>query len=133
MYPSKEDIKMENPSVINPSEATVTSQAEPTRRQGVGSIVWGVASIVLLALQTPVTEFAGLKVLEFFSTDPNYIAAAWVLLLSSMITGAIAIGVGLRQRRTRMGRIGFLLGVISLVGIVIWEFCGGWFCLFWAP
>ncbi|MCI0499336.1 MAG: hypothetical protein L0Y36_06625 [Planctomycetales bacterium] len=124
---------MENPSVINPSEATVTSQAEPTRRQGVGSIVWGVASIVLLALQTPVTEFAGLKVLEFFSTDPNYIAAAWVLLLSSMITGAIAIGVGLRQRRTRMGRIGFLLGVISLVGIVIWEFCGGWFCLFWAP
>ena len=124
---------MKHISIIDSSEAAIAPQTEPKRWQGIGSIIWGVVSLLLTALQSPVTEGAAFKVLESLSDSPNYIATARLFLLSSVITAVLAIRMGLRERRTRLDCIGLLLGVISVVGIAVWEVWGGWFCLFWAP
>lgn len=124
---------MSNASAVNPSEEAVLPPGEPKRWQGIGSIIWSVVSLLLTALQTSVTEFAGFKILDSLSENPNYIAAAWMFLISSVITGVIGIWMGLQWRRTRLGCIGLILGAISLVGLVIWELCGGFIALFWAP
>jgi hypothetical protein len=117
-------------------------QAERLGRWALWSVVSGVVSLLLLALQTPLTEFAGMRVSDrlqvSLSGSSNTIVDSWVFLLSSVITAVIAIVAGLYGARTasvttaRLARIGLLLGVLSIGSIAVWELCGGYFGLFWA-
>jgi hypothetical protein len=115
---------------------------EPVERWAVWSVASGVLCLLLLALQTPVTEFAGMRVFDdvqvWLGRRSNPIFAAWVFLLCAGLAAVLSISLGRRVARSplvreaRWGRVGTWLGALGIVGLLVWECCGGFFTLFWA-
>jgi hypothetical protein len=97
----------------------------------------GLCALLVLSLVTTLTFRVTSHLRYSVGWTGANIYGHWILLTCSLITGVLAIAMGIRASQVsggidrRLGHVGLTLGMLSLGGLAVWECSGWWFSLFW--